>query len=179
MIRYALKCRDGHVFDSWFQSAAAFDALAQAGHLNCAVCGVAEVEKTLMTPRVAPKGRDEAHPKARNEEPVNGRVLKDATGEAKQALTPHEARAKDQAREALGQADAEKKAKAIAEMRRSVEENATYVGGKFAEKAREMHDGTSTETSIYGEASLAEARALIEEGVPVVPLPFKPKQKMQ
>jgi len=52
MIRYALKCSEGHVFDSWFQSARAFDALAAAGHLSCAECGSASVEKTLMAPKV-------------------------------------------------------------------------------------------------------------------------------
>ncbi|KIN73357.1 DUF1178 family protein [Sulfitobacter guttiformis] len=68
---------------------------------------------------------------------------------------------------------------AIAKMRKQVEENATYVGGKFAEKARAMHEGTAPETSIYGEATAQEARQLIEEGVPVISLPFKPKQKLQ
>ncbi|HAC48262.1 MAG TPA: DUF1178 domain-containing protein, partial [Sulfitobacter sp.] len=52
MIRYALKCEAGHGFDSWFQSAAAFDSLARGGHLSCAVCGSAEVRKSLMAPRV-------------------------------------------------------------------------------------------------------------------------------
>lgn len=133
MIRYALKCSEGHVFDSWFQSASAFDALARAGHLSCTVCGVADVEKTLMAPRVVADSDTSDDP----------------------------------------QRDA------IAKMRKEVEENATYVGGKFAEKAREMHAGTAPETSIYGEANGAEVRALIEDGVPVVPLPFKPKQKLQ
>ena len=69
--------------------------------------------------------------------------------------------------------------KAIAQMRAHVEENATYVGGKFAEKAREIQEGIAPDAAIYGEASGEEARALIEDGVPVLPLPFKPKQKLQ
>ncbi len=133
MIRYALKCREGHRFESWFQSASAFDTLAKAGHVTCAVCGVTEVSKALMAPGVA--GAEPAVP--------------------------------------------DKHTEMIAKMRREVEENATYVGGKFAQKAREMHEGLSPETSIYGEANLAEARALIEEGIPVLPLPFRPKQKLQ
>lgn len=71
------------------------------------------------------------------------------------------------------------KDQAVAQMRKNVEENATYVGGKFAEQARDMHEGTAPAASIYGEASAAQARALIEDGVPVLPLPFKPKQKLQ
>lgn len=138
MIRYALRCREGHAFESWFQSAQAYDALTKAGHLTCVECGSADVSKALMTPQVVAKAAVVAKP------------------------------------ERVGDKDV-----AIAQMRKQVEENATYVGGKFAETAREMHEGTSPETSIYGEASLTEAKALIEEGVPVVPLPFKPKQKLQ
>jgi hypothetical protein len=134
MIRYALKCSQGHIFESWFQSAQAFDTLVAGGHLSCTQCGVADVEKTLMAPRVA------------------------AT---KSGDSPD--------------AEADK----LAALRREVEENATYVGGNFAQKAREMHEGTAPEAAIYGEANGAEARKLIEEGVPVLPLPFKPKQKLQ
>ena len=54
MIQYALKCSKGHSFDSWFQSAEAYDKLAAAGMVSCAVCGDAQVEKAIMTPRVRP-----------------------------------------------------------------------------------------------------------------------------
>ena len=54
MIRYDLTCREGHTFDSWFQSAEAFDALQAAGYLSCAVCGAAGIEKRIMAPAVRP-----------------------------------------------------------------------------------------------------------------------------
>lgn len=54
MIQYALKCAEGHGFDSWFQSAQAYDKLAAAGMVVCAVCGSDSVEKAIMTPRVKP-----------------------------------------------------------------------------------------------------------------------------
>ena len=54
MIRYALTCNDKHEFDSWFQSAEAYDRLRGAGMVNCAVCGSSEVEKLLMAPNVRP-----------------------------------------------------------------------------------------------------------------------------
>ena len=53
MIQYALRCPDGHSFDSWFQSAEAYERLASAGLVSCAVCGGGGVEKAMMTPRVA------------------------------------------------------------------------------------------------------------------------------
>jgi hypothetical protein len=40
-----------------------------------------------------------------------------------------------------------------------------------------MHLGDVPERSIYGEAKPDEARALIEDGVPVMPLPFRPTRK--
>jgi hypothetical protein len=52
MIRYALKCAEDHRFESWFQSASAFDALSGRGHVACPVCGGADVAKAIMAPRV-------------------------------------------------------------------------------------------------------------------------------
>ncbi len=56
-------------------------------------------------------------------------------------------------------------------MRKYVEENADYVGPKFPEEARKIHYGESEERHIYGEATLKEAKELIEEGVDIAPLP--------
>ena len=66
---------------------------------------------------------------------------------------------------------------ALAELRRHVEENSEYVGMSFAKEARAIHDGAAPERPIYGEARAEEARKLIEDGVPVAPLPFRPKSK--
>jgi hypothetical protein len=56
-------------------------------------------------------------------------------------------------------------------MRKYIKENADYVGKDFPEEARKIHYGDIEERPIYGEASLDEAKALIEEGVEVAPLP--------
>jgi hypothetical protein len=66
---------------------------------------------------------------------------------------------------------------AMAALRRKVEENSDYVGLSFAREARAMHAGEAPERSIYGEAKPDEAKALIEDGIPVAPLPFLPKRK--
>lgn len=50
--------------------------------------------------------------------------------------------------------------------------SSTYVGKDFAEQSREMHYGERAEAPIHGQASLEEAKSLVEEGVPVAPLPF-------
>ncbi|MDE2134164.1 MAG: DUF1178 family protein [Alphaproteobacteria bacterium] len=59
----------------------------------------------------------------------------------------------------------------VSGMRKYVKENADYVGPKFPEEARKIHYGETEERHIYGEATLKEARELIEEGVDVAPLP--------
>ncbi|PWJ19239.1 DUF1178 family protein [Jannaschia seohaensis] len=133
MIRYALRCKDGHEFESWFASADAYDALAAKGMVSCAVCGVADVSKALMAPKVAPRSQPEGP-------------------------SPDEV------------------AKRIAEIRRKVEAEATYVGPRFAAEARAIHEAGESR-AIYGEAKPDEARALIEDGIPVAPLPFLPKAK--
>ena len=51
-------------------------------------------------------------------------------------------------------------------------DNSTWVGRDFASKARAMHDGVIEHAPIYGEVNRAEATALVDDGVPVTPLPF-------
>jgi hypothetical protein len=66
--------------------------------------------------------------------------------------------------------------KALAELRRKLEREADYVGDRFVEEARRMHQGEADARAIWGEATLAEAKALAEEGAPIAPLPPLPKR---
>ena len=65
-------------------------------------------------------------------------------------------------------------------LRAEVEANCDYVGREFAAEARARHEAADTgepaPRGIYGEASLAEAAELISEGIPVAPLPFRPRR---
>ncbi|MBF9034770.1 DUF1178 family protein [Rhodobacterales bacterium HKCCE2091] len=65
----------------------------------------------------------------------------------------------------------------LQDLRRKVEENSTYVGRDFAREARAMHLGDAPERQIHGEATGEEAKALIEDGVQVLPLPFLPRTR--
>jgi hypothetical protein len=65
---------------------------------------------------------------------------------------------------------------AIAEVRKKVEAESEDVGENFANEARAMHDGETPTRSIYGEAKIADAKALIDDGVPVVPLPWNKRR---
>ena len=62
------------------------------------------------------------------------------------------------------------------EMRKHVEQNAEYVGDKFAEEARKIHYEEAEKRGIYGEATADDAKELIEEGIEVHPLPRLPEE---
>jgi hypothetical protein len=66
---------------------------------------------------------------------------------------------------------------ALAALKKHIEANSDYVGKDFAREARAIHDGTAPERAIYGEARPEDARRLIEDGVPIAPLPFVPRRK--
>jgi hypothetical protein len=61
---------------------------------------------------------------------------------------------------------------ALAELRRRIEGSADDVGRDFAAEARRIHDGLAPERAIIGEARPSEARALLDDGIPVAPLPW-------
>lgn len=145
MIRYTVKCRNGHSFESWFQSAGAFDSLLATGMVVCPDCGEKDVTKSLMAPSVRPARAKAAVP--------------------------------DNANPAMTNAPDPKLVEAIREFREHVEKNSEYVGDSFATEARAMHEGDMDYRAIYGEVNAKEARKLIEDGVPAMPLPFVPRQK--
>jgi hypothetical protein len=149
MIRFSLKCPDGHVFESWFKSTDAFESLRKSDMVTCPECGAAAHDKALMAPNVR-AARDSA-----TDQPVS-----DVQADMHALAAPS--------------SDAEA---ALKELRRKVQDNSEYVGERFADEARAIHLGDAPERSIYGETSRDEARKLIEDGVPVAPLPFVPTRK--
>lgn len=136
MIRYDLRCENGHEFDGWFRSSEGFETLRKTGQVACTHCGSSLVEKVLMAPGIAsPRPETDLHsPRNRQEA-------------------------------------------ALEELRRQVEENSDYVGMSFASEARAMHEGQVPSRAIHGEARLEDARRLIEDGVPVAPLPFRSRHR--
>jgi hypothetical protein len=156
MIQFSLKCSNDHRFDSWFQSSDAYDKLERAGLVTCAICGVASVSKAIMAPRVRP---------ARNAAPAPAHAAPIPTAPA--ATAPA----------ATDPAQTHPAEPALAALKKHIEANSDYVGKDFAREARAIHDGTAPERAIYGEARPEDARRLIEDGVPIAPLPFVPRRK--
>jgi hypothetical protein len=60
----------------------------------------------------------------------------------------------------------------MATMQRKMLETSDYVGERFPDEARSIHLGEAEARAIHGKATPADARSLIEDGIPVSPLPF-------
>ena len=160
MIRYALRCERDHAFESWFQSSSAFDSQVKRKLVACPVCDSTKVEKAIMAPRVvSKKGREKANPApAPMQAPASAETQ--ATGPTPLLMAQErELRAK------------------LKELRDHIVSNADNVGERFPTEARKMHYGDIEHRPIYGEASPEEARALIDEGVEVSPLPVLPDDR--
>lgn len=96
-----------------------------------------------------------------------------STDVAKSLMAPSVGTAAEPAEKAPDQ-----RADAIARLRREVEATSDDVGADFARQARDMHEGHTPRRAIYGQARPAEARKLAEDGVPILPLPFRPSRKL-
>lgn len=144
-----LACVAGHAFEGWFASEEDFQSQHARGLVQCPVCGLAEISKKLSAPRLnlRSSGRDLEGPSQRRGVP------------AAQAHNPP-------AQEPLSQ-----EAAWLALARKVVAETED-VGASFAEEARKMKQGDAPERAIRGQAHVHEALALLEEGIPVLPLPI-------
>jgi hypothetical protein len=60
----------------------------------------------------------------------------------------------------------------LAALQGEILKNSEWVGDRFAEEARAIHVGDSEVRPVHGNASPAEAKSLIDEGIPVAPLPL-------
>ena len=168
MIVYALNCDQGHIFDSWFASSAAYDKQAKRGLIACPVCGSVKVEKAIMAPRLAANiaQAETADPRPPTPptpppppQPAPMPPIPPKTPVAMMSSAERELRHK------------------LKELRDHITNNAHYVGPRFPEEARKIHYGEVEHRSIYGEASPEDAKQLHEEGIEFHPLPILPDDK--
>jgi len=152
MIKFSLLCGRGHEFESWFQSGEAFETQSKSGRVSCPICQATDVTKAIMAPAIASKS------------------------EGTLAKPPAPAQAEGQAQVALlDPRDLESRAM-ITAFRKHIYEEAEDVGMRFAEEARKIHDGRGKERPIHGQTDFDEARALIEEGIEIFPVPSLPDE---
>ncbi len=69
-------------------------------------------------------------------------------------------------------AEMKKMLAALAKAQAQLLEKSEHVGANFASEARAIHEGDAPERAIHGQATHEEAKALVEDGVPVAPLPL-------
>ncbi|HMT47465.1 MAG TPA: DUF1178 family protein [Novosphingobium sp.] len=150
MIVYDLECRtSGHRFEGWFSSSEDFAAQAARGLVSCPHCGSQDVAKAVMAPNVGRKGNQLSAPVA----PGTPAALRPRAGGK---LPP----------------EAVQMMQALATIQAEALKASRWVGDSFAEQSRKMHYGEAEAATIHGQATLGEAKELLEEGIAVMPLPF-------
>ena len=155
MIVFDLQCPDSHRFEGWFASAEDYERQLAAGQIACPVCAAPQVRKVPSARINKHKGpREEAAPKP---------------AAAASAVTPAAPAPKPAPTQQM----------TLAAFIDHVLVNSEDVGTRFAEEARKIHQGEAPRRSIRGQATAAETEALLEEGVPVMPLPIPPKDGWQ
>ena len=65
MIKYNLKCKNKHEFESWFSSSKEFEKLKSKKIIECTFCGTKNVQKSIMSPSVISKEQKEKNIKSR------------------------------------------------------------------------------------------------------------------
>lgn len=151
MIVFDLCCAQGHVFEAWFGDSGDFADQKKRKLLSCPICNDGQVDKAPMAPRL----NMGAHAPPITE-----------PGERKPAS--QSAMAAPMSKEVMA---------LLGKIQRHVEDNFDYVGDRFAEEARAIHQGEAEQRGIYGEASLEEGKALHEEGITVMPMPMPAKPR--
>lgn len=144
MIVYDLSCELGHRFEGWFGSSEDFVSQKEQGLVSCPQCGSDDVTKAPMAPAVGKKGNQLVQGKAQDK------------GLSNAPMTPEVAVALDK----------------LAKAQSKALENSTWVGKDFVEQSRAMHYGERDHAAIHGQATVQEAKELLDEGVPVAPLPL-------
>jgi hypothetical protein len=170
MIRYALTCDSGHVFESWFQNSGAYDKQAKRSLVSCPTCGSVKVEKAIMAPNLASNLASKVAADAPDPQPPSPSPAPPPAMSPPPAVPPKTPVAM------VSPMERELRAK-LKELRDHITKNANYVGSRFPEEARKIHYGETEHRSIYGEASPEEAEELHDEGIEFHPLPILPDDK--
>lgn len=158
MIRYRLSCKEGHEFEGWFASSAAYDRQAKRKLVECPRCGSSKVDKAVMAPSVARRDKSRSRRRSDAEKAVETPAPA-ATAETQRVAAHRELAA------------------AMRKLKAEVEAKSEYVGPRFPEEARKIHYEEVPARGIHGEASREEAQALTEEGIEFFPLPVLPEDK--
>jgi hypothetical protein len=151
VIVFDLQCSAGnHRFEAWFSSSSGYEDQRKRGLIACPICADSDVTKAVMAPNVGAKG---------NRAGANSSTALVATApETDQAAELKSMLAK------------------VAELQAASLKDSTWVGKNFESQARAMDAGTAEQAPIHGQATPEQAKAMMEDGIAVMPLiiPFVP-----
>lgn len=152
MIVFDLQCKAlGHRFEGWFASSDDFAAQQSRGLVCCPQCGSGDVIKAPMAPAVPRKGNQ--------------------LGQGAPAQPMASGKLPPEAVEMLHK---------LAAVQAEALKDSRWVGDSFAEVSREMHYGERDFETVHGQATPQQAKELLEEGVPLMPLvlPIAPPDEL-
>jgi len=147
MIKYSLQCESDHAFESWFADSASFERQVKRGLVACPTCNSSRVGKALMAPAVLGAKKSD-NKTGGGPTPANIALVDDRHQRLREMAN---------------------------ELRQEIIAKTDDVGRRFPEEARAIHLGDAPFRSIRGQATTEEAKALIEEGVGVMPIPPAPE----
>lgn len=153
MIRYRLKCGDGHEFEAWFASSSAYETQEAEGRLACPHCARTDIERAIMAPKIATARANKA------------------------AAAVSAGNVPGQATLQTDNADAQRFQGLMREMRElrdKILEKSEYVGSRFAAEARRIHHEETPNRAIHGEATAEEVQELADDGIDIMPIPRLP-----
>jgi len=136
-------CATGHVFEGWFASRDDYDSQVARGLLVCPMCNSQSVTRRVSAARLNV---------SRSSEPAPAHEPSSPEGET---IDPR-------ARQV--------QAEFIRRMRETLRATEN-VGERFADEARRIHEGEAPQRAIRGVATQAEREALLDGGIPVMPVP--------
>ena len=145
MVIYDLICQKKHSFEGWFPSLEDYQKQAEKKQISCPTCGSKKIEKVPHACAVHLK--KEEQPKTKK--------------------APSTARRRQPAL----QMSAPEFNEMLIRVHHYVKENFEDVGPRFAEEARQIHDGNAKERPIHGTSTAQEAHELAEDGIPFIALP--------
>jgi hypothetical protein len=144
MVVYNLICKKNHQFEGWFPSFEDFQKQAEKKLISCPTCGSKRVEKMPHACAVHVKKEPAAPAKKPEQPPEPTQPTPSSPAEFKEMLL---------------------------HVHHYIKQNFEDVGPRFAEEARQIHEGKVKERPIHGTATPKETAELAEEGVPFITLP--------
>ena len=160
-----LCCAHDHHFEGWFGSEADYISQHERGLIACPMCADTAIKRLPSAPSIHTSSsrqasqRDAAERESASREVVPVSQQGKPDGSSGNAVAPFQNTSVQITQQAAWM-------RAVQHVMAHTDD----VGKRFAEEARRIHYGESEERAIRGQATIAEAKALVEEGIAVVPL---------